>query len=167
MNNNMYTCIASFNASYTIPPPVYLLGDPSSFACGANTHSLLSLDGYQLFSPCCWTHAKCTPQIKLHIYIDDINNIIHPIWYRNAKENRPGGFRKILPNIRKSLIEYFWLSLQRSFKIPNLIPQRMLNHAHNYLRVYEIAAKRQKLFGGESQRTIALYWTVWREATVE
>jgi hypothetical protein len=59
--------------------PVYLLGDPSSFARGANTHPLLSLAGYQLFSPCCLAHPKGTPQIKSHIYIDDINNISCPI----------------------------------------------------------------------------------------
>ncbi len=72
---------ASFNPPYTARPPVYLLGDPSSFACGANTHPLLSLVGYQLFSPCCLTHPKGTPQIKLCIYIDDINNISRPVWF--------------------------------------------------------------------------------------
>jgi hypothetical protein len=59
--------------------PVYLLGDPSSFARGANTHPLLSLVGYQLFSPCCLAHPKGTLQIKLHIYIDEINNISRPV----------------------------------------------------------------------------------------
>jgi hypothetical protein len=40
---------ASFNSPYTARPLVYLLGDPFSFAHGANTHPLLSLVGYQLF----------------------------------------------------------------------------------------------------------------------
>ncbi len=52
---------------------VYLLGDPSSFARGANIHPLLSLVSYQLSSPCCLTYPEGTPQIKLHIYIDNIN----------------------------------------------------------------------------------------------
>ncbi len=39
-------------------PSFYLLGDPASFAHGANTHPLLSLVCYQLFSPCCFTHPK-------------------------------------------------------------------------------------------------------------
>ncbi len=39
-------------------PSFYLLGDPASFACGGNTHPLLSLVCYQLFSLCCCTHPK-------------------------------------------------------------------------------------------------------------
>jgi hypothetical protein len=35
-----------------------LLGDPASFARGSNTHPLLSLVSYQLFSPCYFTHPK-------------------------------------------------------------------------------------------------------------
>jgi hypothetical protein len=66
---------ASFNSL------VYLLGDPSSFAHGANIHPLSSLVSYQLSSPCCLTHPEGTPQIKLHIYIDDINNISCLVWY--------------------------------------------------------------------------------------
>ncbi len=60
--------------------PVYLLGDSSSFAHGANIYPLSSLVSYQLFSPCCLTHLEGTPQINLHIYIDDINNISHPVF---------------------------------------------------------------------------------------
>ncbi len=45
---------------------------PSSCVRGANIHPLSSLVSYQLFSPCCLTRPKDTPQIKLHIYIDDI-----------------------------------------------------------------------------------------------
>jgi hypothetical protein len=69
--------------------PVYLLGDPSSFARGANVHPLLSLVSYQLFSPCCLTHPEGTPQIKLHIYIDDINNISRPVWYTYHPTSSP------------------------------------------------------------------------------
>ncbi len=43
---------------YMIQPFFYLLGDPASFARGANTHPHLSLVCYQLFSPCCFTHPK-------------------------------------------------------------------------------------------------------------
>jgi hypothetical protein len=79
--------VALFNSACTISPPVYLLGDPSSFARGANTHPLSSLVSYQLFSPCCLTHPGSTPQIKLHIYIDNINNISCPVWYvQSAKD---------------------------------------------------------------------------------
>jgi hypothetical protein len=39
-------------------PLFYLLGDPASFARGANSHPLLPLVCYQLFSPCCFTHPK-------------------------------------------------------------------------------------------------------------
>jgi hypothetical protein len=60
-------------------PPFYLLGDPSSFARGANIHPLTSLVSYQLSSPCCLTHPEGSPQIKLHIYIEDINNISRPV----------------------------------------------------------------------------------------
>ncbi len=63
------------------PFPVNLLGDLSSCARGANIHPPSSLVSYQLFPPCCLTHPKDTSQIKLHIYIDDINNISHPVWY--------------------------------------------------------------------------------------
>ncbi len=54
---------ASIFASFFPPLPdptllVYLLGDPASFACCVNTHSLLSLVSYQLFSPCYFTHHK-------------------------------------------------------------------------------------------------------------
>jgi hypothetical protein len=55
--------------------PFYLFGDPSSYARGANIHPPSSLVSYQLFSPCCLTHPEDTPQIKLHIYIDNISNI--------------------------------------------------------------------------------------------
>jgi hypothetical protein len=58
--------------------PFYLLGDPSSFARGANIHPLSSLVSYQLYSPCWLTHPEGTPQIKLHIYIDDINTSAVP-----------------------------------------------------------------------------------------
>ncbi len=63
--------------------PVYVLGDPFSFARGANIYPLSSLVSYQLFSPCCLTHPEGTPQIKLHIYIEDINNISPPVWYND------------------------------------------------------------------------------------
>jgi hypothetical protein len=85
----MFLCVnrplASIFAS--LSPPcitcsyIYLLGDPFSFACGANTHPLLSLVSHQMFSPCYFTHPKGTPQIKLHIY--DINNISCPVWYNS------------------------------------------------------------------------------------
>ncbi len=39
-------------------PSFYLLGEPASFAHDANTHPLLSLVCYQLFSPCCYTHPR-------------------------------------------------------------------------------------------------------------
>ncbi len=58
--------------------PVTYLGDPSSFARGANIHPLSSLVSYQLFSPYYLTHPEGTPQITLHIYIDDINNMAVP-----------------------------------------------------------------------------------------
>ncbi len=46
-------------SSFTWSKPFfYLLGDPASFARGANTHPLLSLVFYQMFSPCCFTHPK-------------------------------------------------------------------------------------------------------------
>ncbi len=45
-------------------PYLYLLGDPFSYICGANIHPLSSLVSYQLFSPCCLTRPKDTPQIK-------------------------------------------------------------------------------------------------------
>jgi hypothetical protein len=53
---------------------LYLLEDPSSYERGANIHPLSSLVSYQLSSPCCLTHPKDNPQIKLHIYIDDISS---------------------------------------------------------------------------------------------
>jgi hypothetical protein len=59
-------------------PSFYLLVDSSSYAHGANIHPLLSLVSYQLFSPCCLTHPEDTPQIKLHIYIDDITTSTVP-----------------------------------------------------------------------------------------
>ncbi len=39
-------------------PSCYLLGEPASLARGVNTHPLLFLVSYQLFSPCCITHPK-------------------------------------------------------------------------------------------------------------
>ncbi len=57
---------------------LYLLGDPSSCARGANIHPLLSLVSYQLFPPCYLTRPKVTPQIKLHIYIDVITTSAAP-----------------------------------------------------------------------------------------
>ncbi len=55
-----------------INPSFYSLGDPSSFARGANTHPLLSLVSYQLFS----LAVSPTPRhLTLHIYIYNINNI--------------------------------------------------------------------------------------------
>jgi hypothetical protein len=68
-----------------LPPPLhvsnilfYLLGDPSSYTRGANIHPLSSLVSYQLFSPCCLTRPEETPQIKLHIYIDNITTSAAP-----------------------------------------------------------------------------------------
>ncbi len=52
------TLFASLNPPCITRPPVYLLGDPYSFARGANIHPLLSLVSYQLFSPCFLTHPK-------------------------------------------------------------------------------------------------------------
>ncbi len=57
---------------------LYLLGDPSSYARVANIHPPSSLVSYQLFSPCCLTRPEDTPQIKLHIYIDDITTSAVP-----------------------------------------------------------------------------------------
>jgi hypothetical protein len=65
--------------------PFYLLGDPFSCARGANIHPPSSLVSYQLFSSCWLTHPEDTPQIKLHIYIDDINNISRSVWYTKNK----------------------------------------------------------------------------------
>ncbi len=62
----------------TINHPLYLLGDPSSYARGANIHPISSLVSYRLFSPCCLTRFEDTPQIKLHIYIDDITTSAAP-----------------------------------------------------------------------------------------
>jgi hypothetical protein len=59
-------------------PSLYLLGDPSSYARGANIHPLSSLVSYQLFSPCCLTRPEDTPQIKLHTYIYDITTLAFP-----------------------------------------------------------------------------------------
>jgi hypothetical protein len=46
VNPPLVPLFASFNPSCITRPPVYLLGDPSSFARGANTHPLLFLVGY-------------------------------------------------------------------------------------------------------------------------
>jgi hypothetical protein len=79
---------------YSIPlfasfdSPIYLIGDPSSFARGVNVLTLSSLVSYQLFSPCGLTYPKGTPQIKLHIYIDEINNISVPSGTGRANSNR-------------------------------------------------------------------------------
>ncbi len=63
--------LASIFASLSPPcithPSIYLLGDPFSFACGANTHPLLSLVSYQMFSPCYFTHPK-TPLRSSYIF---------------------------------------------------------------------------------------------------
>jgi hypothetical protein len=59
--------------------PPYLLEDPFSCARDVNIHLPSSLVSYQLSSPCCLTHPEDTPQIKLHIYIDNINNISHSV----------------------------------------------------------------------------------------
>jgi hypothetical protein len=48
-------------------PHSYLLGEPAFLALGANTHPLLSLVCYQLFSPCCFTHPKA-PQRSSYIF---------------------------------------------------------------------------------------------------
>jgi hypothetical protein len=69
---------------------VYLLGDPSSFARGVIIHPLSSLVRYQLSSPCCLTHPEGTPQTKLHIYTDDINNIVVPF---DTSRNTATGLR--------------------------------------------------------------------------
>ncbi len=58
--------------------PLYLLGDPSSYVRGANIHPLSFLVSYELFSPCCLTCPEDTPQIKLHIYIDNITTSAAP-----------------------------------------------------------------------------------------
>jgi hypothetical protein len=53
----------------------YLLGEPAFLACSVNTHPLLSLVCYQLFTLCCFTHPKAPHRSSYNIYIDDINNI--------------------------------------------------------------------------------------------
>ncbi len=40
--------------------------------CGVNIHPLLSLVGDQLPTPCFLTLPEDTPQLTLHVYIDDI-----------------------------------------------------------------------------------------------
>jgi hypothetical protein len=58
-------------------PTLSLLGEPAFFARGANAHPFLPLVCYQLFTPLLLHQPQGTPQIKLHIYKDDINNISH------------------------------------------------------------------------------------------
>ncbi len=61
-------------------PLFYLLGGPAFLARGANTHPLLSLVCYQLFTPCCYSHPKAPHRSSYNIYIDDIN-ISRFVWY--------------------------------------------------------------------------------------
>ncbi len=57
-------------------PFFYLLGEPDSHARGANTHpSTLVLGLLSTVLPLLLHPTQGTPQIKLHIYIDNINNI--------------------------------------------------------------------------------------------
>jgi hypothetical protein len=67
-----------------VNPTLYLLGEPAFLARGANTHPLLSPVCYQLFPPLLFHPPQGTPWIKLHIYLDDINNISRLVWYSIA-----------------------------------------------------------------------------------
>ncbi len=53
-------------------PFFYLLEDPSFGDRGANIHPLSSLVGDQLPTSCFLTLPEDTPQITLHVYIDNI-----------------------------------------------------------------------------------------------
>jgi hypothetical protein len=56
----------------------YLLWKPAFLARGANTHPLLSLVCFQLFTPYCFTHPETAHRSSYSIYIDDINNSAVP-----------------------------------------------------------------------------------------
>ncbi len=53
----------------------------SYLACDSNTHPLLSLVCYQLFTLCHFSHPNIPHRSSYNIYIDDINNISCPVWY--------------------------------------------------------------------------------------
>jgi hypothetical protein len=57
----------------------YVHGKPASLARGANTHPLMSLVCYQLFTLCCFTHSKAPHRSSYSVYIDDINNVSCPV----------------------------------------------------------------------------------------
>jgi hypothetical protein len=59
---------SSHSPLYLPIPLFYLLGEPASLARGANTHPLLSLVCYQLFSPCCFTHPKAPPDQVTYLH---------------------------------------------------------------------------------------------------
>jgi hypothetical protein len=61
------------------PVPLFTYLEIPLLLLVVRTHPLLSLVSYQLFSPYCLAHPEGTPQIKLHIYIDNINNISRPV----------------------------------------------------------------------------------------
>jgi hypothetical protein len=62
--------------------PFFLLTWRISFLDrGANTHSLLSLVCYRLFTLCHFSHPDTPQRSSYNIYIDDINNISCPVWY--------------------------------------------------------------------------------------
>ncbi len=67
--------------SLYLTPLFYLLGEPAFLARSLNTHLLLSLVCYQLFTLCCFTHPDTPRRSSYSIYIDDINNISRPVWY--------------------------------------------------------------------------------------
>jgi hypothetical protein len=73
------------------PAPCFLLPTPFTYypflltwrtsflARGANTHPLSCLVCYQLLTLCCFTQPDTPHRSSYSIYIDDINNISHPV----------------------------------------------------------------------------------------
>ncbi len=61
--------------------PYLLIWRTSFLARDANVQLLLSLVCYQLFTLCCFTHPDTPHRSSYSVYIDDINNISHPVWH--------------------------------------------------------------------------------------
>ncbi len=76
-----FLVLLQFASFHIFNPSFYLLGDPASLLV-VWIPSTLVPGLLSTVPPCCFTHPKAPPQIKLLIYLDDINNISCPVWYK-------------------------------------------------------------------------------------
>jgi hypothetical protein len=114
-----------FASHYPIPfftcQPLFLLTWRTSFSCSWCKYPSTLVPGLlSTVLPLLLHPPQGTPQIKLHIYIDDINNISRLVWYTSRSPSLPSFSLQKIQNIQR-------FPHSKCFQPPFLLPPTSMN----------------------------------------